>query len=198
MPSWFPAFLADDVVAIGAIDTGANDAGNGGSGFFQGTLVDTDVTIFAPINIAVASPNSTAIANQTNLLSVDQGGTQIGGIGGDGGNGNIAGGGNFNLLTGGTSGGSNAVFLGGIQTGNNTVGNGGDGYFNGVLVDADLAVVAPVNVAIAGPNSSAVANQTNVLGIDQGATQIGGIGGDGGNGNIALGGDLGLALFDLS
>jgi len=69
-------------------------------------------------------------------------------------------------------------------------GNGGNGNFSGSLVDINVAIYAPINIAIAGVNSTAEAQQTNNVQFDQGAIQIAGIGGDGGHGNAALGGDL--------
>ena len=173
----------------GAITTGGNSAGNGGDGYFFGSMVHAPVVIYAPINIAVAGSNSSAHAEQTNHVVIDQSAVQMAGIGGDGGNGNAATGGDVS-----GSGGSNT-----IASGDNHAGNGGDGYFYGGLVHASFAFYYPINIAVAGYNSSAHADQTNDVAIDQSAVQIAGIGGDGGNGNTATGGtaDTSPSIFDL-
>jgi hypothetical protein len=56
------------------------------------------------------------------------------------------------------------------------------------FIDVSVAIYASINIAIAGPHSTAVADQTNDVQIDRRAVQIAGAGGDGGNGNLALGG----------
>jgi hypothetical protein len=121
---------------------------------------------------------------------VDQSTVQIAGIGGHGGIGNAAVGGHASLLSHGLWGGSDA-----ISTGSNGAGNGGSGHFAGSLIDVSIAIYAPINIAIAGPNSTAEADQINNVHIDQSAVQIAGVGGDGGNGNVALGGDLATHLL---
>ena len=55
-----------------------------------------------------------------------------------------------------------------------------------------MAIYAPINIAVAGYNSTAEAHQTNNVQFDQSAIQIAGIGGDGGHGNTAFGGDLAM------
>jgi hypothetical protein len=173
----------------GAIDTGSNSAGNGGDGYFFGSMVHAPVVIYAPINIAVAGYNSSAYATQTNDVSIDQSAFQMAGVGGNGGNGNTAAGGNVS-----GSGGSNM-----IASGDNHAGNGGDGYAYGGLVHASFALYYPINIAVAGYNSSAHADQTNNVSIDQSAFQMAGVGGGGGNGNTAAGGTVGTSpsIFDL-
>jgi hypothetical protein len=79
-----------------------------------------------------------------------------------------------------------------IHTGDNSAGNGGNGYFVGSLINNSYAAFEPLNMAVAGSDGSANALQTNRAYIDQSATQIAGIGGDGGNGNAAFGGSAGL------
>src|SRR5262244_423821 len=74
-----------------------------------------------------------------------------------------------------------------IDTGHNSAGNGGDGYFFGSLVNAPVVIYMPINIAIGGYNSTADAHQTNDVSFDQSVTQIAGIGGDGGNGNASIG-----------
>ena len=165
------------------VETSGSQAGNGGDGSFHGELVHTSFVLYDPINIAVAGYNSSAYAIQTNNLYVDQSALQIAGIGGHGGNGNVAMGGS--LVSHGLWGGSDA-----IATGANGAGNGGSGHLSGSLIDVSVAIYAPINIAIAGPHSTAVADQTNDVHIDQSAVQIAGVGGDGGHGNLALGGDL--------
>ncbi|UPK40936.1 hypothetical protein IVB18_49330 (plasmid) [Bradyrhizobium sp. 186] len=174
------------------VQTGGSQAGNGGDGAFYGGLVHTSFVLYDPINIAVAGYGSNAHSVQTNDAYVDQSIIQIAGIGGHGGNGNAAAGGHASLLSHGLWGGSDA-----IATGSNGAGNGGNGYFAGSLIDVSVAIYAPINIAIAGPHSTAVADQVNNVHIDQSAVQIAGVGGDGGNGNLALGGDLSHLLSDL-
>jgi hypothetical protein len=163
-------------------DTGGNEAGNGGNGTFMGAMLDMDIAIYMPINIAIAGYGGTATATQTNWAYFDQGAHQLAGIGGSGGDGNTASGGDVLSLGGPTHGDG--------STGGNAAGNGGDGTFLGVMNDSDVAVFMPVNIAIAGYGGTATATQTNWAYFNQGATQIGGIGGSGGNGNTASGGDV--------
>jgi hypothetical protein len=146
--------------------------------------------LYDPINIAVAGYNSSAYSGQTNNVYVDQSTVQIAGFGGHGGNGNVAEGGHASLLSHGLWGGSDA-----ISTGSNGAGNGGSGHFAGSLIDVSIAIYAQINIAIAGPHSTAEADQINNVHIDQSAVQIAGVGGDGGNGNVALGGDLAAHLL---
>jgi hypothetical protein len=77
--------IGSDVIAIGG-----SYAGDGGNGYFHGSLIDVDVAIYAPINIAIAGCNSTADAVQSNHALFDQSAIQIAGLGGDGGNANLA------------------------------------------------------------------------------------------------------------
>ncbi|WGD50746.1 hypothetical protein QA641_34965 [Bradyrhizobium sp. CB1650] len=172
------------------VQTGGSQVGNGGDGTFHGSLVHSSVVVFDPVNIAVAGYGSSVHAVQTNDAYVDQSIVQIAGIGGHGGNGNAAAGGHASLLSHGLWGGSDT-----IATGSNGAGNGGNGYFAGSLIDVSVAIYAPINIAIAGPHSTAVADQVNNVHIDQSAVQIAGIGGDGGSGNLALGGDLSAHLL---
>ena len=194
-------------VVPGAIGTGDNSAGNGGDGTFFGAMVHTPVAVYAPINIAVAGYNSSAHADQTNDVVFDQSAFQMAGVGGAGGNGNAAIGGDVSASgTGhGAIGGSGlASDHGGIgsdviASGDNHAGNGGDGYAYGGVVHATFAFYFPVNIAVAGYNSSAHADQTNNVVFDQSAVQMAGVGGDGGNGNAATGGsaDIFSSLFEL-
>lgn len=172
------------------VQTGGSQAGNGGDGAFYGGLVHSSVVVYDPINIAVAGYGSNAHSVQTNDAYVDQSIVQIAGIGGHGGNANAAAGGHANLLSHNLWGGSDT-----IATGSNGAGNGGNGYFAGSLIDVSVAIYAPINIAIAGPHSTAVADQVNNVHIDQSAIQIAGVGGDGGHGNLALGGDLSAHLL---
>lgn len=174
-----------------AIVTGDNHAGNGGDGYFYGSLVHTSFALYDPINIAVAGYNSSAHADQTNNVTFDQSALQMAGIGGNGGSGNAAIGGNAAVHS------SILGLIGSdvISTGGNSAGSGGDGHFAGSLIDLNIAIYAPINIAVAGPNSTADAHQTNNVQFDQGAIQIAGIGGDGGHGNAALGGDLAMHVL---
>jgi hypothetical protein len=162
--------------------TGDNSAGNGGNGYFAGSLIDRSYAAFEPLNVAQAGSHATADAYQTNITHFDQSATQVAGIGGDGGNGNAASGGNVGAF--------GSVGHGAISSGDNSAGNGGDGYFFGAMVHAPVAIYDPINIAVAGYNSTADAHQTNIAYFDQSATQIAGVGGDGGDGNAAIGGDV--------
>src|ERR1700716_683635 len=77
-----------------------------------------------------------------------------------------------------------------ISTGDNSADNGGDGQFFGALVHAPVAIYDPINIAIAGSHGSADAHQSNTIHLHQGASQIAGVGGNGGNGNAATGGQV--------
>src|SRR5712664_477127 len=178
-------------VGPGAISTGDNSAGNGGDGTFFGAMVHAPVAIYDPINIAVAGYNSSAHADQTNNVIFDQSAFQMAGVGGNGGNGNAAIGGDAGLHS------SILGLIGSdvIATGGNSAGSGGDGHFAGSLIDLNIAIYAPINIAVAGPNSTAEAHQTNNVQFDQSAVQIAGIGGDGGHGNTAFGGDFAMHLL---
>ena len=173
------------------IASGGNHAGDGGDGYFYGGIVHASFAVYNPINIAVAGYNSSAHADQTNNVIFDQSAFQMAGVGGNGGNGNAAIGGDAGLYS---------SILGPIgsdviATGGNSAGSGGDGHFAGSLIDLNIAIYAPINIAVAGPNSTADAHQTNNVQFDQSAIQIAGIGGDGGHGNAAFGGDFAMHLL---
>jgi hypothetical protein len=123
-------------------------------------------------------------------VDLNQSSYQVAGVGGNGGNGNAAIGGNGSIASAGFWGGSDA-----IATGANGAGNGGSGHASGTLMDVSIAIYAPINIAIAGPHSTAEADQTNNVHFDQSAVQIAGVGGDGGHGNVALGGDFAMHLL---
>src|SRR6266567_2592946 len=174
--SWFAA----GSLAHFAIDTG-DDAGNGGNGYFAGSLIDSSYAAFEPLNMAQAGAHAIANAHQTNIGIFDQAATQIAGIGGDGGDSNAA--------VGGSVGGFGSFGSDVIATGGNSAGNGGDGHFSGTLVHAPVAIFDPVNIAVAGFHGAADAHQSNTVEFHQGASQFAGGGGNGGNGNAAIGGD---------
>jgi hypothetical protein len=176
----------------GLIDTGHNSAGNGGDGTFFGSLVNAPVVIYMPINIAIAGYNSTADAHQTNDVSFDQSVTQLAGIGGDGGNGNMSIGGSVTASGFGSGYSHGGLNSGEISSGGNQAGNGGDGFFHGSISHAPFALYDPINIAVAGNNSSIHADQLNNVHIDQSSVQMAGIGGNGGHGNAALGGNVDL------
>ena len=75
-----------------------------------------------------------------------------------------------------------------IDTGDTAAGDGGNGFFSGLVVNAPDAIVSPVDAAQAGAQSHSEAHQSNWVQIDQHAVQMAGIGGNGGNDNSALGG----------
>jgi len=187
-----PSWGSSNGGGVSDVQTGGSQAGNGGDGVFYGELVHTSFVVYNPINIAIAGYGSSTYAVQINDVSVDQSAVQIAGIGGHGGNDNAAAGGHASLLSHNLWGGSDT-----IATGSNSAGNGGNGYFAGSLIDVSVAIYAPINIAIAGPHSTAVADQVNNVHIDQSAVQIAGVGGDGGHGNLALGGDAAHLLSDL-
>jgi hypothetical protein len=179
VPSWL---FAGSSLPLFSIDTGDNSAGNGGNGYFAGSLVDSSYAAFEPLNMAQAGAHATAVAHQTNIGYFDQAATQIAGVGGDGGN--------WNAALGGSVGAFGSVGSGVIATGGNSVGNGGDGQFFGALVHTPVAVYDPINIAVAGSHGTADAHQSNTVQFHQGASQIAGVGGNGGNGNAAIGGDV--------
>ena len=158
---------------------GGDNAGDGGNGDFAGSLIDTGYAGFEPLNTAEPHAHATAVAHQTSIGYFDQAATQIAGVGGDGGNWNASLGGAFGSV------GSDV-----ISTGDNSAGNGGDGQFFGALVHAPVAIYDPINIANAGSNGFADAHQSNVVQFHQGAIQIAGVGGNGGDGNAATGGDM--------
>jgi hypothetical protein len=170
------------------IQTGDSHAGNGGDGYFYGGLVQASFALYDPVNIAVAGYNSNAYAIQVNNVDLNQSSHQAAGVGGNGGNGSAAVGGS--IASTGFWSGSDA-----IATGGNGAGDGGSGHASGTLVDVSVAIYAPINIAIAGPHSTAEADQTNNVHFDQSAVQIAGIGGDGGHGNVASGADFAMHLL---
>jgi hypothetical protein len=173
------------------IASGGNHAGDGGDGYFYGGIVHASFALYDPINIAVAGYNSSAHADQTNNVIFDQSAFQMAGVGGNGGNGNAAIGGDAGLHS------SILGLIGSdvIATGGNSAASGGDGHFAGSLIDLNIAIYAPINIAVAGPNSTADAHQTNNVQFDQSAVQIAGVGGDGDHGNTAFGGDFAMHLL---
>ncbi len=179
-------WIGSDVIV-----SGDNHAGNGGDGYFYGSLVHASFALYDPINIAVAGYNSSAHADQTNNVEFDQSAFQMAGIGGNGGSGNVAIGGDTGAYS------SILGLIGSdvIATGGNSAGSGGDGHFTGSLIDLNIAIYAPINIAVAGPNSTADAHQTNNVQFDQSAIQIAGIGGEGGHGNAAFGGDFAMHVL---
>ncbi len=166
--------------AIGSTEGAtSNHAGSGGDGIFLGGLVSSDVAVFAPVNTAVAGgAHSVASANQTNNAAFLQGADQMAGIGGSGGDHNYAGSVSASPIH--TDTGSTYVF-----TGDNYAGHGGAGIFAGTMIDVNVAIFSPINIAVAAAGGNADAHQTNNVVFDQGGTQIAGIGGNGGGFNLA-------------
>jgi hypothetical protein len=173
-----------------AIATGASSAGNGGDGHFFGALVDAPVVIYDPTNVAVAGSHGTALADQSNTVEFLQDATQIGGVGGNGGNSNATTSGS--LFGFGVGHAAHTASIGSdvIGTGGANAGNGGDGHFSGALVDAPVVIYDPINISVAGPHGTAVADQSNTVQSFQDTTQIAGVGGNGGNANTATSGDV--------
>src|SRR5258708_28770082 len=114
--------------------------------------------------------------------------------------GSVGTGGSGNVALGGDTGASSSILglIGSdvIATGGNGAGGGGDGHFAGSLIDLNIAIYAPINIAVAGPSSTADAHQVNNVQFDQSAIQIAGVGGDGGHGNGAFGGDIAMHLLE--
>ncbi|NLS17460.1 hypothetical protein HGP16_12925 [Rhizobium sp. P40RR-XXII] len=161
--------------AIGGGD--ANHAGTGGTGLFYGGLVSSEVALFAPVNTAVAAgPGGLAHSEQSNNALFLQGATQIGGVGGSGGDHNVA------SHDASMSPGTAVTF-----TGDNYAGHGGGGFFVGSMVDVSVAIFSPINIAVGAAGGSAEAHQTNNAIFDQGTMQIAGMGGDGGGFNMSSG-----------
>ncbi|MBB3135365.1 hypothetical protein FHS26_003110 [Rhizobium pisi] len=157
VPTWLPLDVA----------SGPNysSAGSGGDGISEGVISSNALAVFMPSNAAMAGPHSSAEALQGNDALINQHPTEMAGIGGNGGSGNVA--------IGSGDGGSHA-------------GSGGNGLFYGGLVSTEVALFAPVNTAVAaGPGSEAHADQSNNALFLQGATQMGGMGGSGGDHNVA-------------
>jgi hypothetical protein len=92
------------------------------------------------------------------------------GIGGHGGNGNLALGGNIGIDLSGFGFGSDV-----INTGHNEAGNGGNGHFFGSISNHPVAIFSPINIAIAGYNPTPDAHHGE---IDHNPFQLAGIGGN--------------------
>ncbi|MRG55641.1 hypothetical protein GF108_08600 [Phyllobacterium sp. SYP-B3895] len=164
-----------NVVLNGGGGDTVNHAGTGGNGIFYGGMVSSDVGVFAPVNTAVSwGSGSHASAHQDNNALFLQGATQIGGIGGDGGDHNGA-------ITNSPGGAGTAL----TYSGDLYAGHGGNGYFIGSMIDVNVAIFSPINIAVGAAGGSAEAHQTNNVVFDQGAVQIAGIGGDGGGFNLS-------------
>lgn len=168
-----------NVVIGGTEGANSNHAGSGGDGVFFGGLVSSEVAVFAPVNAAVAGgSDSVASANQTNNAAFLQGADQVAGIGGSGGSHNAAGSVSASPIH--TDTGNSYSF-----TGDNYAGHGGAGIFAGTMIDVNVAIFSPINIAVAAAGGNAEAHQTNNVIFDQGGTQIAGIGGNGGGFNMA-------------
>jgi hypothetical protein len=66
-----------------------------------------------------------------------------------------------------------------MDTGDNSAGYGGNGFLSGAEIDAAVATFNPFNTVFAGAHGTADAHQSNMVQIDQHATQIAGVGGNG-------------------
>jgi hypothetical protein len=152
--------------------TGDNYAGHGGNGYFIGSMIDVNLAVYSPINIAIGAAGGSAEAHQLNDVIFDQGGVQIAGIGGDGGG--------FNMS-------SDTIF-----TGSQMGGGGGSGYSNGSMVNVNVGYFHPIDVAVPA-GGTADAQQVDHILYDQHALQMGGVGGLGGEGNLS---DTHSALVD--
>jgi hypothetical protein len=104
---------ASDVVGIKEIDTGGQQAGNGGAGSSSGNIINAPKIDFSSFNKAegadvhvsqhgshdTASVSGDTTSYQTNFLAVDAHQSVMAGIGGNGGNGNLAKGGDVSVET---------------------------------------------------------------------------------------------------
>jgi len=82
-----------------------------------------------------------------------------------------------------------------IETGGNSAGNGGDGYFFGSLVNAPVVIYMPINIAIAGYSSVGDAFHANHVHLDPSTIAMAALRGDGDHGNPAVGGDIASHLL---
>ncbi len=93
----------------------------------------------------MAGAGGTAEATQSNTVEIDQSAIQIAGVGGNGGNGNAASGGDVSMsgiLPDRATAGSTRTDTPGSQAG-----NGGDGFSYGGLAHASFALYSPINIA---------------------------------------------------
>src|ERR1700752_3791253 len=74
-----PLWLSADSWPNFLTHTGDNSAGNGGNGYFAGSLIGKSYAAFEPLNMAQTGSHATADANQTNITYFDQSATQIAG-----------------------------------------------------------------------------------------------------------------------
>jgi hypothetical protein len=185
--------------SFGALLTPGETAGNGGHGTFIGAMVDSDVGVYIPLNIAINAYGGEATATQNDAVVFNHHAGQMAGAGGGGGEGNTGAGGSSASVGNGSSAGEAtqsghaglssslhpeaAPFFGSVGH----AGNGGDGIFLGAMLDMDVAIYAPINIAI-GFGGNVTAIQYNSVVFDQGAIQIAGVGGQGGSDNSAVGG----------
>lgn len=155
VPTWLPLDVASGQAY--------SSAGSGGDGISEGVISSNALAVFMPSNAAIAGPHSAAEAFQGNEALINQHPTEMAGIGGNGGSGNVA--------------------IGSGESASHA-GTGGNGLFYGGLVSTETALFVPVNTAVAaGPGAEAHALQSNNALFLQGATQIGGMGGSGGDHN---------------
>jgi hypothetical protein len=101
-----------DAVGIKEIDTGGQQAGNGGTGYNSGNIVNAPQIDFSPYNKAEGADvhvkaehaghittDANTTAYQSNFLMADQHQDVVAGVGGNGGNYNYAQGGNVSIET---------------------------------------------------------------------------------------------------
>ena len=143
------------------IASGNNTPATAETDIFIGSMVHASIRIVRPDQHRGGGIQFHRHADQTNNVVFDQSAFQMAGIGGNGGNGNVAIGGDVGGLS------SLLGLIGSdvIATGDNSAGSGGDGHFAGSIVDLNIAIYAPINIAVAGPNSTADAHQTNNVAV---------------------------------
>src|SRR5258708_19435045 len=70
-----PSWLRPDSLQPFSIDTGDNSAGNGGNGYFAGSLIDSSYAAFEPVNMAQAGappPSNPHTTNNRHFLYTAQ------------------------------------------------------------------------------------------------------------------------------
>jgi hypothetical protein len=175
------SYGASDGIAFHNIDTGHQYVGNGGNGSYHGDIVNTPSLCFNPCNSSEGSDHSCNVkTDQDNCLRVDQHQSVSAGIGGNGGNGNTAQGGDVKSVS---YGASDGIASHSIDTGHQYVGNGGNGSFEGNIINAPQFSFSPSN-----SSNNAPADQHNYVQADQHQSVCAGIGGNGGDCNTAKGG----------
>ncbi len=217
MPSWYPGLDASDTIKFESIDTSGGNAGNGGDGKNWGDQNDNDTAVFKPDNYAYGAHIKADVGDTVDAYAkwdADGGngkGIGKGGYGGDGSKGGYGGDGSY--------GGYGSKDAYGLKGGYGEGGDGGDGGCGGKGGDGGYGGYGEGGDGGKGHGTGTggwassngdqyietggntvhfkaptTADQKNFAYFDQGAHQVAGIGGDGGNGNSADGGPVVFSL----